>query len=1320
MKIKRKLFGSLLILALAGLVIWLPADLTSTAQQIGQRSPAGITLLAANEVQTAPGMDHWVSEPVSPVFTLAARDIPPSEVLPTLDREINPRMNFGPQPEKDFDPPSKPDPLLPLQEAAPAAQISGIETPLFNFDGQGYTFLNPPDTVGAVGKDHFIQMINATRVAIYNKATGDLVIPTFPLSALGGCATGWGDPIVLYDQLADRWFLSEFGSGNSLCTYVSQSPDPTGAYYSYQFSTPSFPDYPKYGVWVDAYYATTNESNPAVYALNRAAMLIGAPATAQRFTAPGLAGFGFEALTPSDLDGLTPPPAGAPNYVMRHVDTEAHNVPGYPANDILEIWAFSVNWASPPSSTFLKIADILTAEFDSTLCGLTSFYCMGMPGVPQGAPNSLDPLREVIMNRLAYRNFNTHEVLVGNFVTDIGSNIGGIRWFELRKTGSGPWSLYQEGTYAPTLLDNRWMGGIAMDGAGNIALGYNVSSQTIHPSIRYAGRLVSDPLGTLPQGEYTLVNGTANNGSNRYGDYSAMSIDPIDDCTFWFTGQWNDASQWKTRIGAFRFDACGSDNFTLSVTPASQQVCYPDDATYNVVLMPVADFTGDVLLSALGNPGTASFDPNPATPPGESILTISGASLGQSSFEVHGVSLDMPDLEKSQIVSLEVVEALASAPVLLSPPNGALNIPAVPTFEWNELTGAGSYTIQVAADPEFTNIIASASGLTDPTWTSDIHLNTSTTYYWRVWADNACGVGAYSPTWSFTTVAAPGDCGPGTLPNVVYEYGFESGEGDWTSSGTGNTWALSTLNPFLGANHFRGIGSATVSDQRLASPPVALPEDQNPVVLKFWHAPNLENNGATACYDGGILEISSDGGGSWSQVQNDDLLVGGYTGPVSTGFGNPLGGLMAWCGPNPQPYYQTIADLSSYAGQTVQFRMRLGTDSSVGRPGWDVDEVTVQSCQVDLTPAIELVKTVGTQAGVCSEADAITVAAGTEVTYCYTVENSGNVTLNFHTLEDSELGILFSDFNYALTPGESYSVMETVVISVTTVNTATWTANNAGSSHLVTSSASATVTVPTVAITEPLDGAVFTSLYGAVTIPVSIATTDFSLPEDGYWNLVLDGEIVEKVTGYTASVQLLTGTHTIRAELYTPDDLYLGILDSVTVTLNLLVPTVTILQPEDGQVFTSTEDSVTIPVVIATTDFSIPADGYWQLGLDGEMVGAVANYATEIQLSPGMHILSAKLYTADHIPVGVEATTTVTVNLILPLVEHQLFLPVIVRSTPEMGTGSGQWLPALTTGPEGDPSDLGAAAPSPPSTLINLLSSLLGKIMEALSSTTNQ
>ena len=953
MNVVRKLFGAFLILTLFGLVISMPSDLTETAQRMGQRGPDGLNLLVGAN-QDKPDTEHWVSEPVNPVLTLAVRDLPFEELLPTLDREINPRMNFGPQPDADFDPPNKPDPLLALQENVQAVQDAGFATPIFNFNGQGYSGVNPPDTVGDVGKDHYIQMINATRVAIYDKTTGDLVVPPFSLSALGGCATGRGDPIVLYDQLADRWFLSEFGAGNSLCTYVSQTPDPTEAYYSYQFATPSFPDYPKYGVWPDAYYATTNESSPAIYAFNRAAMLTGGAATSQRFTAPGLAGFGFEALTPANLDGMTPPPAGSPNYIMRQVDTEAHSVPGYPDNDILEIWAFSVNWTTPANSTFTKIADILTAEFDSTLCGLTSFFCMGMPGVAQGASNSLDPLREVIMNRLNYRNFGTHEVLVGNFVTDIGNNIGGKRWFELRKVGAGPWTLYQEGTYAPTTNDNRWMGGIAMDGAGNIALAYNVSSQTIYPSIRYTGRLSTDPLGTMPQGEYTLIAGSANNGSNRYGDYSAMSIDPIDDCTFWFTGQWNDASQWKTRIGAFRFDACGETNFTMNVTPQSQQVCVPADATYNVALAAVSDFTGNVNLSAIGNPGTASFSANPAPAPGSSLLTLSGVTAGVYNFDLFGSSVITPTLVQSQTVSLEAVAAAPGAPALLTPANGALNVPSMPTFTWNALPGAGSYSIQVATDAGFSNIVASASGLTSPTWTANVTLNTSTTHFWRVQADNACGVGNYSTVRSFTTVAAPGDCAPGTTANILYDYGFESGAAGWTTpAGTGtNTWAILTTNPYAGANHYRGAGTAGVTDQRLVSPAVALPTGQNPVVLKFWHAPNLEANGATACYDGGVLEVSTNGGTTWTYVPNASLLVGPYrSGTVSGSFGNPLAGLNAWCGGS--SYMQTIADLSAYAGQTVQFRMRIGTDSSVSATGWDVDNVMVQSCQVGFSATLD-------------------------------------------------------------------------------------------------------------------------------------------------------------------------------------------------------------------------------------------------------------------------------------------------------------------------------------------------------------------------------
>lgn len=1043
------------VLLAAGLLAWVftlaPLNKTTPGGD-AQRSPNGFSTSAATD-----DLSIKVGELVTPTLTQAARDLPPPQIEPTLDREVNPRMNFNVG-KLDYNPPSGPDPLLAVQAAAPDRAPDGFNTPILNFNGQGYTFVNPPDTVGDIGKDHYIQMVNGggTVVSIYNKSTGAL-IQSFGFTSLGGCTTGGGDPIVLYDQLADRWFLSEFGPGNSLCILISTTPDPTGAYYTYQFNTPGFPDYPKYGVWPDAYYATTNESSPSIYAFNRAAMLAGAAASSVRFTAPDLAGFGFQALTPADLDGMTPPPPGAPNYIMRHVDTEAHSRPGYPANDLLEIWAFAVNWVTPANSTFTKLPDILTAEFDSALCGLSSFYCMGMPGVPQGNNSSLDPLREVIMNRLAYRNFGDHETLVGNFTTDIGSDIGGVRWFELRKVGAGPWTLHQEGTYAPTTNDNRWMGGIAMDGSGNIALGYNVSSQTIYPSLRYVGRLSSDPLGTLPQGEYTLASGTAVNGSNRYGDYSAMGIDPVDDCTFWFTGQWNNASQWNTRISAFKFDACGMADFTLSATPASQDICRLSDALYTVDVGQVSGYNDPVTLSVSGQPAgtTAAFSVNPVTTPGSSQLTIGNtgaASPGGYALEITGIA---PTSTHTTTVQLNLFSGVPGVTSLLTPANGATNVPVSPTFSWSD-AGAASYLLEVATDVGFSNVVYTAT-VNGTSHTAGAALNTSATYFWRVQGSNACGSGAYSTIASFTTVAGPGDCGPGTAPNVLYNNGFESGDGGWTSSGTNNSWALAQTNPYSGAWHFHANNPGAVSDQRLVSPPVVLPSGQNPLVLKFWHVPNMESSGSAACYDGGILEVSNDSGVTWMQLPNANLLAGGYRGPISASYSNPLAGLQAWCGAT--TYFQTIADVSAYAGQTAQFRMRLGSDASVSRPGWDVDDVMVQSCAPGAVASIVLTKTVGTSPTVYPTTDTITVTAGTEVTYFYLVENTGAVTLTLHTLQDSELGnVLGPNFAYDLTPGATTMITASVTLTQSVTNTADWMATDGGAGTAVASD-SATVNV---------------------------------------------------------------------------------------------------------------------------------------------------------------------------------------------------------------------------------------------------------------------
>jgi hypothetical protein len=381
----------------------------------------------------------------------------------------------------------------------------------------------------------------------------------------------------------------------------------------------------------------------------------------------------------------------------------------------------------------------------------------------------------------------------------------------------------------------------------------------------------------------------------------------------------------------------------LSVAPQSVAICTPADGVFTVNV----GYNGSVAMSASGHPAgtTAAFSPNPVSGPGSSTLTIGNTAAAAPGAYSIGITGAYSGGSQTNTVQLNVASQAAGQPVLSSPANGALNVPATPTFSWGPSSQAGSYRFELATNASFSALVHSVTGLTATTYTLPFALNTSVRYYWRVYADNACGTAGPSGTFNFTTVAAPGDCTTGTTPNILYSYGFESGASAWTTpAGVGiNTWAISTANPHAGVNQYRGAGTGSVTDQRLVSPAVALPAGENPVVLKFWHTPNLEPNGATACYDGGVLEVSTDGGSTWTYVPNANLLVGPYrTGAVSGSFSNPLAGRNAWCGTT--SYFQTIADVSAYAGQTVQFRMRLGTDSSQSATGWDVDDVVVQSC----------------------------------------------------------------------------------------------------------------------------------------------------------------------------------------------------------------------------------------------------------------------------------------------------------------------------------------------------------------------------------------
>jgi sRNA-binding regulator protein Hfq len=499
---------------------------------------------------------------VSPPLAELAQRAPFFESFTNPDIKDRPTGLEGPFGPQDIDP-------LVQQNVGPGE----IPAPSVGFDAFTGT-VSPPDPNGAVGPNHFVVIANV-QFAVYSR-TGALIVGPSNINTLwsgfgGACQNeNAGDPVVLYDRQADRWLITQFTAAGPTffnCVALSQTGNPAGAYYRWAFGTGgNFPDYPKYGIWPDAYYISTREflgsagpfQGVGAYALNRAQMIAGNPnpQVISFLVPPGGTPYRVgDGLLPSDLDGSTPPPTGSPNF---YIGTQDNGGPYGAPSDAVNIFRFHVDFAIPANSTFTGPIVVPATAFDTIFpCAPGSRDCIPQPGTAQ----KLDHLgyRQRPLFRAAYRNFGTHEAIVTNQSVEASGGLSGIRWWEIRNPNGSP-TIFQEGTYAPADGVHRWMGSIAQDKQGNMALGYSVSNATsVFPGIRYTGRLVGDPLGTMPQGEGVFANGAGSQtGSPRWGDYTAVTLDPTDDCTFWYVNEYFQATgpTWRLRVGAFKYPSC--------------------------------------------------------------------------------------------------------------------------------------------------------------------------------------------------------------------------------------------------------------------------------------------------------------------------------------------------------------------------------------------------------------------------------------------------------------------------------------------------------------------------------------------------------------------------------------------------------------------------------------------------------------------------------------------------------------------------------------------------------------------------------------------
>ncbi|MFL6215341.1 MAG: HYR domain-containing protein [Blastocatellia bacterium] len=932
----------------------------------------------------------YYSQAVAFAETPALRDIPrrtisPDEVeqaiLKNGEREKNERNTYRVKPEPVSKAASFIDPALNNFKYGDV-QPDTVTNPIQNFDGPdmdtgsalfGGRFA-PPDTNAAVGPNHVIAITNGG-FTVYNK-TGTVLVPQSKLSTLlvgiPNAADDDGDPVVLYDQLADRWFLLQFnlrfnGSGQMhMHVAVSKTGDPTGQYFAYDFLTlaNTFTDYPHVGVWPDGYYMSTNNFNTAgtvflgagLYTMERQKMLVG-DQTAK------IIGFATDnthgGMLPSNLQGLTPPPAGTPN-LFGEFDADEFGA----ATDLVRFFSFHADYVTPANSTVTQGPDIATAAFDARTPGGRAIIQQPSPG------EGLDAIADRLMHALNFRVLpGGVQSMVLNFTVNVsGVNPttaalyqGGVRWMELRRnSGTGVVTINQQATYAPGsgsgVGRDLWMASVDQDGQGNIALAASATAPgptppALNPTAIYTGRLAGDPVNTLPQGEVdamsAVTRGVQTATSSRWGDYSSLFIDPADDCTFWGAYEYVDSPtasfDWNTRVFSFKVNSACVSSQTGTIT-GTVTACAGGTPISGASIK-----TAEGYLRQSAANGTYSMTVAPGTytvtitAPNSSVCTTNNVVVTAGGNTVVNCCL----AGTAQIVAAGATLVSESC----APANGAVDPNETVTVSLcvqntgttnstnlvgtlqntGGVTGASSpqtYGVVVAGGaPVCRNFTFTASGTCGGTITASLQLQDGASNLGTITYTFTLGATASIFSQNFDGVTAP------ALP-AGWTTSFVNGAG----CALGSNWATTTTTPDTAPNAAFHNDPNCISDGFLVSPPIT--GITSGAKLSFRNNWNLESG-----FDGAVLEFTTNAGGTWTDVitGGGSFVSGGYNGTISVNFSSPIAGRMAWTG-NGGGYVTTVINLpASLAGQTVQFRWREASDSSVSGTGQFVDTISISS-----------------------------------------------------------------------------------------------------------------------------------------------------------------------------------------------------------------------------------------------------------------------------------------------------------------------------------------------------------------------------------------